>query len=158
MSAVPQKKLCWNCDGNISKEVNNCPYCGVYTHAEELEENSSWNPSYNPSSNTEEIPTPIYQIHPETDIEAVEEPEVPEVIPEYFYKQELIVQLKKDVFPILFLMMGSIFFLFGMVLFLFSQNGTLTLQWQGSNALYFLIASIPLVGCGWWYLQQLQSD
>jgi hypothetical protein len=55
-------------------------------------------------------------------------------------------------------MMGSIFFLFGIVLFLFSQNGTFTLQWQESDALYFLIFAFPLIGFGWKFLKQLDSE
>lgn len=158
MSAVPKKKLCWNCDGNVSREVDNCPYCGVYIHAEELEENSSWNPSYRPASKTEEIPTPIYQIQTEQEEEEVSESQNSEEIENPVVLNHFSTQLKRDVFPILFLMMGSIFFLFGIVLFLFSQNGVLTLQWQGSYASYFLIASIPLVGFGWWFLQNLDSE
>jgi hypothetical protein len=164
MSAVPKKKLCWNCEGNVSRQIDNCPYCGVYLHADELEENSSWNPSYRPSSKTEEIPSPIYQIQQEPEAaehELESEAEIQdsaarsEIENEHSWLQ-LSTQLKRDVFPILFLMMGSIFFLFGIVLFLFSQNGTLILQWQESSAPYFLFFSIPLIGFGWWYLQKLE--
>lgn len=161
MSAVPKKKLCWNCEGNVSREIDNCPYCGVYLHSDEIEENSNWNPSYRPSSKTEEIPSPLYQIPQEDNQEsdsfeenqeASEKEDVPSLS-----ASRLFGQLKQDLFPILFLMMGSIFFLFGVVLFLFSENGTLTLQWQGSHALYFLISALPLIGCGWWLLQKLDS-
>ena len=166
MSAVPKKKLCWNCEGSVSRQIDNCPYCGVYLHADELEENSSWNPSYRPSSKTEEIPSPIYQMQqdqeasddePEAEAEIQASPPVTKIANEHSW-QQLSTQLKKDVFPILFLMMGSIFFLFGVVLFLFSQNGTLTLQWQGSHAVYFLLFSLPLIGFGWWFLQKLELN
>lgn len=162
MSAVPKKKLCWNCEGNVSRQVDNCPYCGVYLHSEELEENSSWNPSYQPSNKTEEIPSPIYQIQQEETLadQGTHEEKPVEETPRKVVKASNdswkihLDQLKKDVFPTLFLMMGSIFFLFGLVLFLFSQEGTLTLQWQASHALYFLIFSIPLVFLGWRFLQK----
>jgi membrane protein implicated in regulation of membrane protease activity len=55
-------------------------------------------------------------------------------------------------------MMGSIFFLFGVVLILFSQNGTLTLQWQGQDGIYFLLFAIPLIIFGWKFLQQLETN
>lgn len=160
MSAVPKKKLCWNCEGNVSRQIDNCPYCGVYLHAEELEENSSWNPSYQPSSKTEEIPAPIYQIQQEEEVEETEEIEEPvfnqenQADSDLYSWTQLTTQLRKDVFPILFLMMGSIFFLFGVVLYLFSQNGALVLQWQANQAPYFLFFSLPLVGFGWWFLQK----
>ncbi len=155
MSAVPQKKLCWNCEGNISREIDNCPYCGVYLHLAELEEDSHWNPSYS-TSKTEEIPTPIYQVQEEPN---EKEPEEPSSKPhEVFACAYLFTQLKRDVFPTLFLMMGSVFFLFGVMLLLFTQNGTLTLQWQGYYGYYFLLFAIPLVGFGWRFLQRLEPD
>jgi hypothetical protein len=157
MSAVPKKKLCWNCEGNISRDIDNCPYCGVYLQAAELEEDSSsWNPSYRPSK-TEEIPSPLYQIQSEQAIDEEVEENSSETS-ESFDWNPLMQQLKRDVFPLLFLMMGSVFFLFGVVLVLFAQNGTLTLQWQGHDGIYFLILAVPLLGFGWRFLQRLEGN
>ncbi len=156
MSAVPKKKLCWNCEGNVARDIDNCPYCGVYLHAPEEEEDSNWNPSYH-SSKTEDIPSPLYQIQP--DVEEIQEKQDRAISdePKHAMKLSLFALLKRDIFPILFLMMGSIFFLFGVVLMLFSQNGTFTLQWQESDGLYFLLFALPLIGFGWMFLQQLES-
>lgn len=161
MSAVPQKKLCWNCEGNVSKDIDNCPYCAVYLHADELEENSSWSSSYRSSSKAEEIPSPLYQIKPNDEQDFQEENENESVIPDdtlLFTWNALFKQLKCDIFPILFLMMGSTFFIFGVVLFLFSENGTFTLQWQERDSLYFLLFAVPLLGLGWMFLQQMESN
>ncbi len=154
MSAVPKKKLCWNCEGNVSREIDNCPYCGVYLHALELEENSQWNPTYQ-SSKTEEIPSPLYQVPNQEEINEQKEFSSPE---DSFSWSFLFTQLKRDIFPVLFLMTGSVFFLFGIVLFLFSQNGTFTLQWQESDAFYFFILAIPLIAFGWKFLQELETE
>ena len=157
MSALPQKKLCWNCEGNVAKNIDNCPYCGVYIHGSEEESSSLWNPSYTPSLNAKEIPSPLYQANAEQDISddssQVEEEEEPSLSD----GKKIFQQLKRDVFPILFLMMGSIFFLFGIVLLLFSQNGGLTLHWNEKSALYFLLTAIPLVAVGWFFFQQLED-
>lgn len=159
MSAVPKKKLCWNCEGNVAKNIDNCPYCGVYLHAAEIEEESTWNPSYRPNPENEEIPSPLYQIKPEVEQEREEE-DSDEAADDSkpMVWNHLFSQLKHDVFPILFLMMGSVFFLFGIVLLLFSQNGTFTLQWQESDGLYFLLFAVPLIGFGWMYLQRLEAN
>lgn len=149
MSAVPKKKLCWNCEGNVSHQADNCPYCAVYLHGPDDEEEAAlWNPSFQSSDKTEEIPAPIYQIQDaaEEGKKKMAQPAAPSL--------ELLNSLKRDVFPILFLMMGSLFFLFGTVLLLFAQNGTLTLQWNGSQAIYFLGCSIPLVLLGSWFLRK----
>jgi hypothetical protein len=152
MSAVPKKKLCWNCEGNVSREVDNCPYCGVYLQGTELEEDSIWNPSYRPSPDkTEEIPSPLYIQEHQREIE---EENSEKLGNEPLNWPLLFNQFKKDVFPLLFLMMGSVFFLFGVVLLLFAQNGTLTLQWQGHHSLYFLLFAFPLIIVGWKYMQE----
>ncbi|MDP1879494.1 MAG: hypothetical protein Q8K60_00980 [Parachlamydiaceae bacterium] len=157
MSAIPKKKLCWNCEGNVARDVDNCPYCGVWVQPPELGDNSGWNPNYQSSSKTEEIPSPLYQIN--TDESDENEENSPFVNNESKPSSEnhLLQKVKLDLFPVIFLMMGSNFFLFGIILLLFSQNGTFTLQWQGSDGLYFILFSIPLTIFGWKYLQQIEE-
>lgn len=163
MSPVPKKRLCWNCEGSVSEELETCSYCGVYVQNQFINpSDSSWNTSYESAENTSmTVPPPPYQIRlevdnkkehrteEETSLNPSEEEETDTFSPALFD------QLKKDLFPTLFLMMGSIFFLFGVVLFLFSHNGTLTLQWQTSDAIYFLGASLPLTILGWKFLQDV---
>ncbi|MBA3723188.1 MAG: hypothetical protein H0W88_12415 [Parachlamydiaceae bacterium] len=154
MSAVPKKKLCWNCDGNVSKEIDNCPYCGVYLHADEPEE-TFWGPSYRQPSNKDaelEVPAPLYtatekntQIE-DTEIEENEKPKDSITI---------LTHLRQDIFPVLFLMSGSIFFLFGIILYLFSNQGTFTLQWNGDYWIYYVILSAPTLFFGWKYLNRI---
>ncbi|WP_068468648.1 hypothetical protein [Candidatus Protochlamydia phocaeensis] len=158
MSAVPQKKLCWNCDGNVSKEIDNCPYCGVYLHAgQEEEDASSW--GFSSSSKKEEIPAPLYQVNGDIanstlSSKSEEEDEEASVSPASL----TLAQLKQDVFPLLLLMFGSVFFLFGIILLLFSQNGTLTLQWDSHYWPFFLLLSFPAIYLGWRFLHQMESE
>ncbi len=147
MSAVPKKKLCWQCDGSIPQDcVDNCPYCGVYLLATEDAEKSRWNPSYQSSNEDEEAPTPLYQLQQEKETTKETSEEASTF---FFSSSELLQSLKNDLGPILMLMAGSIFFLFGIVLLLFSHNGFLTLQWNASNWIYFLGLSVPLIYVGW---------
>lgn len=156
MSAVPKKKLCWNCEGSVTRDIDNCPYCGVYLHATETENDSAWNPSYD-STKTEEVPSPLYQISSDPSIQ--EENFNDEFLDaKQTMSFSLIAKLKEDLFPILFLMMGSVFFLFGIILFLFSKNGVLTLQWESDYGFYFLFLAVPLLLLGWRFLQQLDID
>lgn len=158
MSAVPKKKLCWNCEGNVARETDNCPYCGVYVHSAETEDDSGWNPDYRPSE-SEEIPSPLYRIpraHDSSSVENLEATPSDSSDPISFFP--LLARLKEDLFPVLFLMTGSVFFLFGVILVLFSQNGTLTLQWQSRNGFYFLLLAFPLIGFGWRFLRQMHSE
>jgi hypothetical protein len=152
MSAVPKKKLCWNCEGNVAKDIDNCPYCGVYLHASELEEeNHYWNPSYLSKENKEEVPSPLYHGANTEEQEPIAMQEKGVSALEW---TGAISHLKREVFPILFLMAGSTFFLFAIVLLLFSHGGTLTLQWEESNAYYFLTLAGPLFFFGWKFLER----
>jgi hypothetical protein len=158
MSAVPKKKLCWNCDGSVSKEIDNCPYCGVYVHATEPETSSFWGPSYRKGDDEEkgEIHLPSYQskeekITPVNQIEINEDEAEAAVIISF----PIWPRLRDDVLPILLLMSGSVFFLFGVILFLFAHEGTLTLQWNGDHWVYFLGCSIPFFFLGRKYLQKM---
>lgn len=148
MSAIPKKKLCWNCEGNVAREIDNCPYCGVYMHSLNPNEENDWNVPYD--NKTEEIPSPLYQIQESEDSP---ESEVPSLVSSNAFQQ-----IKENVLPIFLLMSGSMFFLFGLVLLLFSNQGTLTLQWNGNNWPYFLIFSLPCVYFGWKYLLQLNQQ
>jgi len=160
MSAVPKKKLCWNCEGNVAKNIDNCPYCGVYLHAEEIQDSTTWNPTYRSDTEEEETPSPLYPIDSKLkqDLNQQDESGADSDSDEPTAWSQVLSQLKRDVFPTLFLMMGSIFFLFGVVLLLFSQNGTFTLQWQEKDGLYFFLSSAPLLIFGWIYFQRLDSD
>lgn len=156
MSAVPKKKLCWNCDGNVTVGIGNCPYCGVYLQPEEEEERSFWRSAS--AEKTKEIPAPLYQLrsndNDETDstVQDEEDSSTENESPFSFLK------FKQDVFAILFLMVGSVFFLFGLILFLFSSGGKFTLEWNGDLWIFFLLSSTPLLYFGWKYLQQVDSQ
>jgi hypothetical protein len=160
MSAVPKKKLCWNCEGNVSKQIDNCPYCGVYLHSMESEEENLWNPSYRSSPNDEEdVPVPPYQASstgPESSSSTDDSLEQTDSIKIF---SGLLDQIKKDILPVLLLMGGSLFFLFGTILFLFAdQDGTLTLRWKADLWIYFLAISLPSIYFGWSFLQQIDND
>lgn len=154
MSALPQKKMCWNCEGNVDRNQDNCSYCGVYLHptgedvpfAKKSEPKTSLSDPQKDSQHTSEIP------------EKVVSPQILDRDFQLANLTDLFGYLKKELFPLLFLMLGSVFFLFGAVLFLFSQDGVLTLQWKEESAVYFLLFSIPLIIFGWIFLQRLNDN
>lgn len=159
MSAVPKKKLCWNCEGNVSRQTDNCPYCGVYLHGAEEEAEDSWNPTYRltplPKEEDDALP-PVKEKTSKTRSEDASEDNVDQIS---FQDVSLILDhLKKDVLPIFLLLFGSSFFIFGTILFLFSHEGTLTLQWKGENWIYFLFLGIPALYFGWYFLQETETN
>ncbi len=153
MSAIPKKKLCWNCEGNVSREVDNCPYCGVYIHSNEHEEENYWNPAYTPAEKTEEVHSPLYQAE-ESELDTIFQIDAPT---HSLDRATLFKTIREDLLPILLLMSGSVFFLFGLILFLFAREGSLTLQWKGSDWIFFALLSLPCMFIGWRMVSQLES-
>ena len=165
MSTAVKKKLCWNCEGNVSRQADNCPYCGVYLHRENDDHDEEYDeieeeditPPYQPEpTNSKQmdpiIPTPPYA--------AQESPTAPEAYIQQAAKPllQLSSGWKAVVFPLTFLLAGSVFLLFGLILFLFSQNGTLTLQWNGEYWYAYLLVALPLLYLGWNTLQNLSDE
>lgn len=149
MSAIPKKKLCWHCEGSIERNVDNCPFCGVYIHAPEEEEAAApWNPSFRITS---------LNAHRSSVKEEESQEENEEEVNEIKSLEGDIIsfdQIQKDLLPLILLLIGSSFFLFGIVLYLFSYEGVLTLQWNGDNWIYYVLTAIPSLVFGWWYLNK----
>lgn len=156
MNAMPKKKLCWNCEGSVSLADESCPYCGVSVQSAGLDgTENSFLPPYRMSSHgdNQSIPAAPYSAfqNPQADDEKKEEQStaVEDSNSSSEFKQVLI--------PMILLFSGSLAFLFGLVLFLFSQNGIFTLSWNGTLWYVYSLLSIPLLILGWLTLQKLND-
>lgn len=153
MNKPVKSKLCWNCEGNVSRVAENCPYCGVYLSPDPSDqkdnvESTLLKPHYSPGVRTSEseIPKAPYTPQKEAPKEAVKEAVATPVSEE----QE---ELLQGVFlPVFLLSTGLIALFFALILVLFSTEGTLTLQWSGDTWYYYALASLPLLFFGWKYL------
>ena len=56
---------------------------------------------------------------------------------------------KREMIVFLLLLPGVVFFLFGLVLLLFSDEGALTLTWSQNLAIFYFLGSLPLIFLGW---------
>lgn len=166
MSTAVKKKLCWNCEGNVSRQADNCPYCGVYLHREnddadyeEDDDPEDLTPPYHPQPLSQEentIPSAPYLAQ-----DSVQE--TPQIAETYIQKAaEPLLNLtggwKTVVLPLVFLLSGSVLLLFGTILSLFSQDGVLTLQWNGEYWFVYLLTSLPLLYLGWKTLQNVTDE
>jgi hypothetical protein len=143
MSKTLKKKLCWNCEGAVSFEEENCPFCGVYLSPhgrdhdeEEEEENDFFTPPY-PSEKEEETPLPK---------------------PPLKKTDENLTDLKKVAMPVTLLLSGTVFFLFGLALFLFSRGGLFILRWNGSYWHIYLTVGLASLFFGWKSLNKLGEE
>lgn len=148
MNQLKKKKLCWNCEGSVDRDAENCLYCGVYLHPEdkkkqqeELEE-EDFEPPYQEEEVVEEKTTPA----PSYVAEAIAEPKITQQ------------NIKAALIPILFLLSGSFFFFFGMILYLFSTDGVFVLRWNAHYWFVYLFLSAPLLFGGWRALRYLDDE
>lgn len=154
MSGSTKKRLCWNCEARVSLEEENCTYCGVYL-----------SPASFPGLQHEEsIPEPLYK------------PEAESVIPKSpygaLYEEQIdgkdsepslkstprSEDLRSIAIPFSLLLGGTIFFLFGIILFLFSSHEVFTLQWNASYWYFYLLIAVPLLYFGWQKCQNSNCD
>ena len=143
-----KKKLCWNCEGSVSIKNENCPYCGVSLTVSPLlnEVNTSFTPPYRLSepSSPSIIPSAPYGSS-----EDLSNPQLDEE--ESNLSEEPVTDILKDtIISLLMLLFGTVFLIFGLVLWLFSdQNGLLTLSWNGKYWFGYLLFGLPMLVVGW---------
>lgn len=132
MSAIPKRKLCWQCEGNVGFEEDTCPYCGVYLHGNHPDQLGR---------------------SPFADIDTQSEAEAEEATP------ALLPSLSSlHLFgAICFLLLGTTSLLFACILFMFSHDGVFTLQWDASYWYLYLSAALPLLYYGKKALNALQE-
>jgi len=157
MTQQPKKRLCWNCEGNVSINEETCPYCGVSVIPASLDgSKDTFAPPYSLEASTEAIiPPPPYAALDHAPVnasakEAVQEENSTDT-------DDSFVEFKKVLIALMLLLTGSVFFLFGLVLALFSNQGVFTLQWNGTLWFIYSGLSLPLLLCGWRALTKIES-
>lgn len=156
MTKNQKKRLCWNCEGSVSIAAETCPYCGVSVVPASLDAPiHNFAPSYRPGAPQEgAIPRSLYA--PEEKILLQEE--IQPRIKEIEESENSLDSFKSSLIAVVLLLVGSVFFMFGLVLVLFSNNGLLTLQWDASVWFVYFGLSFPLLLMGWRALSKLDLD
>lgn len=119
-----KKRLCWNCEGGIEPKATHCTYCGAEQTGAQSETVAAFQmPKTGEPYSAAVAETPTEQIRLEG-------------------ARGLFV-------PLLLLLPGTMFLMFGLVLLLFSHDGFLTLRWDASYWYVYALISLPLVYLGW---------
>lgn len=169
MNANPKTRMCWNCEGRISLKEEVCPYCGVSVIPASLDGSEEAMPSpyqslfsQYPSDNAAPIPPSPYatpeDVHgqPHEDRRHVSHPEAEE--PDAEQTETSVDGFKSSFLAILFLLGGSVLFLFGLTLALFSHEGVFTLSWDATLWFVYGGLSLPLLFLGWRILSKLEEE
>lgn len=160
MTKKNDKRLCWNCDGNVSLLLPQCPYCGVdlsspvmdtqdtpshfsFSQSSPLETQPPFASIFSQHAEEKRIPAPPFSGSQDY---AVSEEEWNEAMEEKEVKDE---PAKNDHLALLLLVPGIIFCLFGLMLLMFSKDGILTLEWNESFAYFYFLGALPLLFFGW---------
>lgn len=145
-----KQKLCWNCEGSVSSQIENCPYCGVYLSPEEESSNSLLKSPY-PYRQSEEaltIPKPPYiaqeeEQQPEDDQRIAEEAE-----------DNGSFEVSDVILPLISLTSAAVFGLFALALTLFSNEGFLTLKWNADYWYIYAASAFLSLIVGWFSLRR----
>ncbi|MBS0623855.1 MAG: hypothetical protein JSS62_04455 [Verrucomicrobia bacterium] len=139
-----EKRICWNCDGDVSHHFTDCPYCGV---------DLTRVPSDH-ASHPRELGDP-FQAAPQS----ATQPRNGLAVSEQDWKQALDatvssekeppIQVKRELVALLLLLPGIVFCLFALLLIFFSDDGVLALQWNQSLAYFYFLGAVPLIFLGW---------
>lgn len=152
MNHSPKKKLCWNCEGSVSLSEETCPFCGVTAVPAFLEGAGDFAPPYaTHTENDFEIPKSPYGFDDDTSESKASQQSNEDL------DAEPVDDFKRTVFALIFLLCGSVFFLFSMALGLFSHNGVFTLHWNANYWFIYTFLAIPLFFIGWRSLMKLDA-
>lgn len=149
MNKQVKQKLCWNCEGSVAIYLENCLYCGVYLNPDQKElEGHEIKPHYHSNENELSIPEAPYK--PEVEEEKVLEPkETPLILASRSFEAAL---------PIILLTLGTVFALFALALYLFGEDGLLTLQWNANLWYIYALIALPALCVGIYSLRFVKDE
>jgi hypothetical protein len=155
MNKKNEKRLCWNCEGNVSHHIAQCPYCGVDLTQPPSQGAHSLFKGFgvSPQNKTQqEIPQPPYAQGAKQEMSVTKEEWDAAMHEEKKGSkpdEELAPATKKEMVALLLLLPGVVFFLFGIALIFFSDDGVLTLSWNQNVAYFYFLGAAPLLYLGW---------
>ncbi len=157
MGSVKNRKLCWNCDGSVHIHSTKCPYCGTDLVAEPQENEPYQQSAYAPPPPPVQSPEPaapppppyVQQVQPGPDYLMQNQPPPPPLPNPETVAHEEQAPARSDIMPLILMLPGAFFLLFSLMLLLFSENGKLTLQWNASYWLTYLLIGLPLLFLGY---------
>lgn len=153
MTTATKKKLCWNCEGRVGFSEEHCPFCGVYLSPTPIS-------GHVEDDSDDQAPEPPYGLDEESKSSSYHDPLHQDRIQRPGSKKQEAIsgdEFRKMITPLGTLLAGSIFFLFGLVLFLFSKDGKLTLQWNSDYWYVYSAFSLVLLFWGWKSLQYIDD-
>lgn len=136
-----EKRLCWNCDGDVSLHLDECPYCAVDLNNPQEKKI----PYQGLGSPFQQAPSSSLPKQDDLSVSDDEWKKALDENPDDTAKSTT----RSEVIALLLLLPGVVFCLFGLLLLLFSDDGTLTLHWNQNMAYFYFLGAVPLIFLGW---------
>ncbi|MFT4551949.1 MAG: hypothetical protein ACI9S8_000570 [Chlamydiales bacterium] len=160
MNAIRIRKHCWNCEGEVHVQSFQCHHCGSDLTPQE-QENDAFAPPYQSSGASSEnssIPKPPYPMnYSQQELTVTEEEWNGSSSSPTEQSSNMEKSAKTLVLTLVLLTTGSVFFLFSLVLLLFSNDGILTLRWNSEHWPLYLIVSLVSLFYGLKNLGQIKE-
>lgn len=154
MKSADRQKMCFKCNGRVSFEATECPYCAADLPTstqngspqsplfknQTLQDSltSLYNPPYHSKMSEKENPVPKKQVvftEPESPVAIAAEPEAEE-------------GSNRDFWALFALIVGGNLLTLGLMQFFFSENGKLNLEWDSSYWYLYCLIALPLFYLG----------
>lgn len=133
---------CWHCEEPVHRYATRCPYC------QKSLATSTPNEEAPPIPSSKITSLPRFEARAPVDEEEDSEPEVEESFGS---------QVGHVLLALFTLLAGSFFFFFGLLILLFSTNGTFSLEWKASSWPYFVSSAMGLLITGLWSLSKVEK-
>lgn len=159
MDSKDRQKMCGSCDGRISLEAEECPYCGSVQQSIEPQDfqaqqyrsiqeslTAPYHPSYVP--HTQQKSEPIKGIMQEKKYQQASGVLGIPSIPTDSAQEQQIQEEKSSFWPILFLSLAANLLVIGLLQLFFSENGVLRLEWDSQHWYFYCLAALPLFFLG----------
>ena len=160
MLASKRKKMCWNCDGTVSYDASFCPYCGS-----DLARNVDHKPLETAAKhkkfeeNLASLYKPPYSGRSRDVTSDAQHPRVDEFSTNQIFQgteeiepTQAMTDADVGIWPLLFLSLGGLLLTLGLLLFFFSENGKVVLEWNAHYWFLYCLIATPLLMMGWRFL------
>jgi len=148
-----KSKLCWNCEGRVPIEIEQCPYCGVSVQPLMVPGADLLAPPYARAQAEEAIPDAPYQTDESQEADGDSQESTEKRTSPWRLREA-----RRFILPLIALQTGVVFSFFSIALLLFSQKGVLTLQWRGDIWYLYLLVALPLLIVGFISLLHWSED
>lgn len=172
MNKKIKKKLCWNCEGESNFQAESCSYCGVSLTPLSIgnDQENSLSPPYRLVHETEDDHVPISPYISQNHSNEAAQPAQNTPLNQNesgqdalsnanddILSNELKNDLKNTLLTVCLLFSGSVLFIFGLMILLFSENGQFVLKWSDQYWYLYFVIAIPMLLLGWAFLKKIEN-